>query len=460
MGFTYDKEKHDELVADRTKLQEQLLEVSTKSNDIYATDENWDAGRLAKYNAEMARHAQLERQIDRLDGKIEKYELLQPDLVKKAQKTALSRFLKAGENGLEKSEIDSYIANSDDLLGERVFRITREIEDAEMTSDGEIRLAPTRSDNASGQEATQPTVERTLVDRLNAYGGVSRVAMRFNTEDGTSYKRPQIDTASQMGLILSEQAQDVGQEDLPPIGNVEFLAYTATSRGIDLTREMIQDNIVNIEGYISMAAVRRMGRAWEFAYTHGDNSKAAAGGRTAGTNSINGIVNSAGAGITAAAQTAVEWDEFVDFEVEVDAAYLELMEMGEGGFNAESGGMIGFLMSRKFEALCKKLKDTQNRPLWLPSVRDGEPNSILGWPYEIGFALDEPKASSVPCLFGNFAYYGIRQVAAVDIFRFFDSGTANTNKVRYTAFSRRDARPRGAEVGGKCEAFKKLTMKA
>ena len=448
MAMKYDKDKHDELVARESVLTGDIEECSVKLNDLYSTDENWDGLRTTKYNVEQLRHGQLTRERETVRNQISRYEVVRPNISTQMGDSPFTRYLKMGENGLGADEIEDNIYITE--MGEKVFK---------------IKMAPTRSDDATGEKAVDDFVDRSLLDTLSAYGGVAKCAYRFNTEDGSDYKRPQIDTSKQRGLILASQNTPANQQDLPNVGEIIFKAYTATSQQIDLTREMIQDNVVNIEAYIRAAITRRLGRIWDFAYTVGNGAgNANAPGGHAGVNSVFGIVPSASDGITAASATGFTWEELIDLEHSVKAPYLDGSEHGEGAFMAETGGKTGFLMSREAEAICKKMKDADNRPLWLPSIREGEPNMMTGWPYEISYSMDAVAASKVPVLFGNFSYYAIRQINEVDVFRFFDSGTAGNNTVRYLAYNRRDARPIGAYVNpgttDKCEAYAALKMAA
>ena len=41
--------------------------------------------------------------------------------------------------------------------------------------------------------------------------------------------------------------------------------------------------------------------------------------------------------------------------------------MGEGGFNAEMGGRIGFMISDSAEKVMVTLLDANNLPVWVPS---------------------------------------------------------------------------------------------
>ena len=112
------------------------------------------------------------------------------------------------------------------------------------------------------------------------------------------------------------------------------------------------------------------------------------------------------------------------------------------------------------EKVLRTLLDGDNRPLWVPSTREGLPNTLNNFPLVINGHMAAVAAGAIPMLFGNFSYYGIRTVSSIEIFRFWDSRTAQKNTVEILAFSRRDGRPMGALTGTLCDAYAKLTIKA
>ena len=231
------------------------------------------------------------------------------------------------------------------------------------------------------------------------------------------------------------------------IGVQEFGAKTASSKSILLTREMLQDSIIDIEGYCNRQALRRLGRAWNKVFT-----TTASG--------VVGVVSSATAGLTTAANTGFTWIEITNLIYTINRAYREMGEMGEGGFNAEMGGMTGYMISDGAEKALRVLLDGDSRPLWLPSIREGVPNTLNGYPLVVNGDMADVAAGAIPVLFGNFSYYGIRTVAAVEIFRFMDSRTMQKNTIEILAFSRRDGRPMGALTSClACDAYAKLTIK-
>ena len=251
------------------------------------------------------------------------------------------------------------------------------------------------------------------------------MAQQFVTGTGGEYRIMQEGAAGQEGEIFADQDTAVSALDLPNIGVQTFGAKTASSKPIVLTREMLQDAQIDIAGYAERQALRRMGRIWNKAFTTTQT----------GTGLPVGVVSSALAGLTTATATAFTWVEVTNLVYTINRAYREMGEEGEGGFNAEMGGMTGYMISDGAEKQLRVLEDADDRPLWVPSTREGVPNALNGYPYVVNGHMAAPASATTPVLFGNFSYYGIRTVAAVEIFRFMDSRTMQKNTIEILAFS-------------------------
>ena len=116
------------------------------------------------------------------------------------------------------------------------------------------------------------------------------------------------------------------------------------------------------------------------------------------------------------------------------------------------------MISDDAEKIVRTMSDMDNRPLWVPSTREGMPNMLNGYPYAVNGHMASVATGNIPVLFGNFSYFGIRTVNQIEIFSFMDSRTMQNNRIEVLAFSRRDSRNMSALVSSAIEPIVKLTM--
>ena len=442
----WDEQKHADLTAEAAQKRGILAELSLRMNDVHASDKPWDEQRLAKYTADGVRHKQLTSEIALIESDRRELALLEPRSVKRSEASVFVRWLRRGEQGIEAAERHLLVpADGRGASGPGIM----------LRASGPLRpTMTTASDAASGQETVQETVLPTIVDRLSYYGGVARAAYSFTTSAGNEYRIPLADSASQKGVIQGAQGMQIPEQDLPVISpagqQVIFYARNSNSQWIKLTREMLVDPVLDIESYAQQIALRRLGRAWNEALTE----------TQVGAGMPVGLVSAAAPGITAASATGFTWTELIELEYDVNRAYRSQDgEEGEGGLKPMMGGMIGWMVSDDAEKALKRLADDDQRPLWLPSIRDGRPNMLGGYPIVVNGDMDAVATGNVPVLFGNFGYYGVRTVGEVEFFRFMDSNTMEHQEVWCVAYARRDGRPYGALTAATTsEAWSRLTM--
>lgn len=135
----------------------------------------------------------------------------------------------------------------------------------------------------------------------------------------------------------------------------------------------------------------------------------------------------------------IGYDDLIDLEHSVDPAYRE-------------NGKCTYVMHDQTLMALKKLKDTLGRPLWLPGVATGDPNTINGYGYSINQGMPQIAAGSRSLMFGDFSHYLIRDVMQVMLFRMTDSNFTLKGQVGFLAFYRGDAA--SIDVGGAWKALK------
>ena len=450
-----------DLVEEESKLSTRQRELATECNEMQASDTAWDEPRTAKYQRMQMEHAQVSRDAESIHRERVSYEQFEPRRAQAGHDGPFARFLRGGLNGLDAAEQKEHAPSGDQQLAGRgmegfSIKLPSLADIQAMLRYGPLAISTGDAANKS-ESLVQETIPPRIVERLAYYGGVAKAAQQFMTAMGNPFPIPQMDARAEEGELLAAEATAITDDDLGNMGNQTFSATTASSKGIQLSRELVNDAVFDVQAYAERRALRRLGRIWNKAFTTTQT----------GTGLPVGVVSTAAAGLTLAATDAITHSEFVELMYSVNRAYREDYE-GEGGAEAEMGGRLGWMMSDDCERLIRALTDSNTagmgRPLWVPSM-DGvsssasaRPALFLGYPIFVNGHMDAVATGNIPCLFGNFSYYGIRTVNSVDIFRFLDSRTIQNNAVECIAFSRRDGRPMGAIVSNNCEAYQKITM--
>ena len=103
--------------------------------------------------------------------------------------------------------------------------------------------------------------------------------------------------------------------------------------------------------------------------------------------------------------------------------------------------VVAFMLNDTTLAAFKKLTIGTNddRPLWQPSVREGEPDRIEGYKYFINNDMPAMTTGLKSMLFGNFDKYAIRQVGSYIMGRS-DERYFEERAVAFSLFARFDGR--------------------
>ena len=227
-------------------------------------------------------------------------------------------------------------------------------------------------------ETWQPEIERAMLD----YSGIMQAARIIRTAGGNTLYWPTEDDTTTLAAKTAEAAA-VTVADLT-FGEKRLDAYKYTSM-IKVSEELLQDAAYDIQAEITNAFAPRFGRIMNQECTLGD-----------GTGDPNGVVTATSAGKTTASATAITLLEVLDLKHSIDPAYR----------NSQN---FGFMFNDAVLLYLKKLVDSEGRPLWTPSYREGQPDVIDGTRYWINQGMDSSiNASSKIMLVGDFSKYIIR----------------------------------------------------
>jgi HK97 family phage major capsid protein len=210
---------------------------------------------------------------------------------------------------------------------------------------------------------------------------------------GNDYEWPTLNDTTNTGKLLAEAGNATTSANDLVFAQKIFKAYKFSSDLLAYSAEISADSYFNFENVIADALAERIGRVVNTYLTTGT-----------GTSQPQGVVTGSTQGAIADGDLATEItrDNLIDLQHSVDKAY-------------RSGPKVGYMMHDSTLAALKKLAfgSADARPLWVPSMRDGEPSTLEGFRYWVNNDMAEASASAKTILFGDFDKFKIRQAGAM-----------------------------------------------
>lgn len=278
----------------------------------------------------------------------------------------------------------------------------------------DIRAAMSTTTGSEGGFTVATEYNRALIEAMKFIGGVRPVADAFRTATGATMNFPTTDATAEEGEIVGQNT-GVGAGETS-FGNATIDVYKYSSKKIALPFELLQDSMFDLETYIQTLLALRLGRITNRHFTVGT-----------GSSQPRGIVVASAVGKTGTTgQTAtVTYDDLVDLEHSVDPAY-------------RAGA--SFMFHDDTLKVIRKLKDSQNRPIFVPGYEQGNPGGapdrILGRTISINQHMATMAANAKSILFGDMKKYKIRDVMDLTLFRMTDSAFTLLGQVGFVAFLR------------------------
>lgn len=370
-----------ELRAKRVSLAEEARKILDE-----AGDKELSAEQEARFNAIDTEVEELRKRIEREERLMDlESELNTPQEVRTAAGiTTQSADERQAAEARYSEAFDRFLrgrASADDMQALITREVPAELRD-QMTTPG-----------AAGGFLIPEGFYNKLTEAVKAFGGMRESgATILNTGSGNRLPMPTVNDADSEGAIIGEGVED--DTDDIEFGQKALGAYMYTSKIVRVSLELLQDSAFDVEGYLAGALGTRIARVTNRHFTTGT-----------GTGQPQGVVVGSTVGITAGAghATSITADHFVDLEHSVDPAY-----------RARARWMFHDTTLREV----KKLKDGNDRPLWLPGLAVREPDTILSKPFTINQHMPEMAAGARSVLFGDFSNYHIRDVRGIALFVF------------------------------------------
>lgn len=371
---------------------QEVRDLVEKHNDA------WNAQLQEKYDAGMAEIEDLKAQVKRIEAALE------------ADKDAAGAAAAAGAMA---AKAESKKASRVEELYNKFLRQGDKAITAEEWR--EIRATMSTTTGSEGGYTVQTEVARRVVDALKAFGGMRAAADVIRTEMGNDMSFPTSDGTAEVGELIAQNTTATAAD--PTFGTVSLVAYKFSSKIVAIPFELLQDSQIDVAAFVEGRLTQRIGRITNQMFTTGT-----------GTAQPRGVVTGATLGKTGTTgqTTTVIFDDLVDLVHSVDPAY-------------RAAPRVRWMMNDASLKVIRKLKDSQNRPVFLPGY-DGlggaMGDSLLGYPVTVNQDVATMAANAKSILFGDFGQYLIRDVMAPTLFRFEDSAYAKLGQVGFLMWHR------------------------
>jgi HK97 family phage major capsid protein len=262
---------------------------------------------------------------------------------------------------------------------------------------GELRsvdVAPERRDLTKGTATaggnTVPTsFYETLYEHLVEVSGVMQAGPTvLNTTSGETLEYP-VTTAHSSAAIISEGSA-ITESD-PAFAKRSLSAYKYATL-IQVSRELLDDSGVDLEGYLARQAGRAVGIALGADLVTGNASS-----------KPSGILQTSTLGKTGSASVsgAFSADDLVDLFYSVIAPY-------------RASSSCAWIMDDATIGAVRKLKSSGGGDyLWQPSMAVGQPDTLLGKPVVSDTNVPTVALSAKSVIFGDLAAYVVRMAGGV-----------------------------------------------
>ncbi|MCP3817827.1 phage major capsid protein [Streptomyces sp. A3M-1-3] len=260
------------------------------------------------------------------------------------------------------------------------------------------------------------TVPTSFYERLMAHLIESSAILQtgptvLNTSSGEQIQIPK--TTAHSTAAITTEGSTITESD-PAFGQVTLGAFKYGTI-IQVSRELLTDTGVDLEGYLSMQAGRAIGNAFGAHMVTGT-----------GTGQPRGIVTDATVGKTGAtAGGLITADDLIDLQYSVIAPY----RASSSCFWVVKDATLGAI---------RKLKGSDGQYIWQPSLVASAPDLLLGKPIVTDPNVAGVATTAKSVVFGDMSQYFVRMAGGVRFERS-DDFAFNSDLVTFRALLRADA---------------------
>lgn len=281
------------------------------------------------------------------------------------------------------------------------------------TTEMDVEARSTLNIGAPGDGGyTAPEEWKELYEPLLEFGTIRALAEVITTESGNNMHLPYVAADAAAVTVVDEEGDipdDAEQFDEVLLGAYKYAQIVKASD------EFVQDtSIPQLAAFIGRRAGFRIARKQNAHFVGGNGSTAP-----------QGLFSGAVVGKTAADDVTITFEELIDLEYSVITPYRK-----DGVYIAHDSTM----------GALRKIKDSENRPLWQPSIQAGQPDTLSGRPILADPDVPTIGASSRVVGFGNVRLaYTIRVAGGVTL-KFLDQLYAAKGQVGWRVQERADGK--------------------
>lgn len=275
---------------------------------------------------------------------------------------------------------------------------------------------------AGGNVVPTSFYERLVAHLIETSAILQAGATVLSTASGEVIQVPKT-TAHSSAAIVTE-AGSIGESD-PAFGQVSLGAFKYGTL-IQVSRELLTDAGVDLEGYLAMQAGRALGNAFGAHAITGDGSSKPRGivtDATVGVTGTNGQSMVTGFGAQGTA------NQGADVLINLFHSVISPYRMSQA---------CRWIMNDTTAGTTRKIKTTEGQYIWQPSVIAGQPDTILGKPVLTDPNVAVPAASAKTVVFGDISQYFVRLAGGIRFERS-DEFAFGNDLVTFRALMRADA---------------------
>ena len=265
----------------------------------------------------------------------------------------------------------------------------RSMEFARDPAKGALNLRTLQSNTGTPTSLVPTDFYDQLIAHLIEVSGVMQTGPTvLNTAGGETLQIPKTTTPT--------TAASAAQAAVLPSADPAFALATLSAYKygdlIYVARELLDDDGVDLVGYLAMSAGRALGNKFGSDLVTGTGTAQPTGFMTSATIGITGTTTGKGG--------AAQYNDLVDLEYSVIAPYRQSRSCYWIAADKTIGGF-------------RKIVDSNSRPIWEPSMVLGSPDLLLGKPLVADPFMPAVATGAQSVAFGDFSQFFVRLVGGI-----------------------------------------------